>query len=109
MDKDTGKVPFGEKIGYSLGDSAANFVFQIMVMLQLGFYTDVFGIKASTAGLILLIARFVDAFVDPLAGIVADRTRTRWGKYRPWVLWTAIPFGVFFWLAFTTPDIGERA
>ena len=109
MDKDTGKVPFGEKIGYSLGDSAANFVFQIMVMLQLGFYTDVFGIKASTAGLILLVARFVDAFVDPLAGIVADRTRTRWGKYRPWVLWTAIPFGVFFWLAFTTPDIGERA
>ncbi len=103
------KVSLGEKIGYSLGDGSANFVFQIMIMFQLGFYTDVFGIKAAAAGSILLISRFIDAIVDPFVGIISDRTNTRWGKYRPWLLWTAIPFCVFFWLAFTTPDMGERA
>lgn len=102
------KVPLREKIGYSLGDSSANFVFQIMMIFQLGFYTDVFGIKATAAGTILLLARIVDAFIDPTVGILADRTNTRWGKYRPWVLWTALPFGVFFVLAFSTPDISER-
>jgi Na+/melibiose symporter-like transporter len=69
----------------------------------------VFGIKATAAGSILLIARIFDAFVDPFVGVMADRTQTKWGKYRPWVLWTAIPFAVFFVLAFTTPDWGERA
>lgn len=102
------KVSMGEKIGYSLGDGSANLVFQMMMMFQLFFYTDVFGIKATTAGMILLIARVFDAFVDPVVGIISDRTNTRWGKYRPWVLWTAIPFAVFFVLAFTTPDLGER-
>lgn len=103
------KVSMGEKIGYSLGDGSANLVFQMMMMFQLFFYTDVFGIKATAAGMILLIARVFDAFVDPVVGILSDRTNTKWGKYRPWVLWTAIPFAVFFVLAFTTPDIGERA
>lgn len=102
------KVSMREKVGYSLGDSSANFVFQIMIMFQLGFYTDVFGITASAAGSVLLLARIADAFVDPVVGILSDRTNTRWGKYRPWVLWTAIPFGLFFFLAFTTPDLGER-
>ncbi len=102
------KVPLREKIGYSLGDSSANFVFQIMMIFQLGFYTDVFGIKATAAGAILLLARIIDAFIDPTVGILADRTNTRWGKYRPWIVWTAIPFGVFFVLAFTTPDIAEK-
>lgn len=103
------KVPLLEKIGYSMGDGAANLAFQMMMMFQMFFYTDVFGIKATAAGTILLIARLVDAFVDPVVGILADRTQTKWGKYRPWVLWTAIPFAVFFVLAFTTPDWGERA
>lgn len=103
------KVPLLEKIGYSMGDGAANLAFQMMMMFQMFFYTDVFGIKATAAGTILLIARLVDAFVDPVVGVLADRTQTRWGKYRPWVLWTAIPFAVFFVLAFTTPDWGERA
>lgn len=103
------KVSMGEKIGYSLGDGSANLVFQMMMMFQLFFYTDVFGIKATAAGMILLIARVFDAFVDPVVGIISDRTNTRWGKYRPWILWTAVPFAVFFVLAFTTPNIGERA
>lgn len=103
------KVPMLEKIGYSMGDGAANLAFQMMMMFQMFFYTDVFGIKATAAGTILLVARLVDAFVDPVVGVIADRTNTKWGKYRPWVLWTALPFAVFFVLAFATPDIGERA
>jgi len=102
------KVSFGEKIGYSMGDGSANLIFQMMMMFQLFFYTDVFGIKATAAGMILLVARVFDAFVDPLVGILSDRTNTRWGKYRPWVLWTAIPFALFFVLAFSTPDLSER-
>ncbi|MFV0537472.1 MAG: MFS transporter [Dysgonomonas sp.] len=102
------KVSFGEKVGYSLGDGSANLVFQMMMMFQLFFYTDVFGIKATAAGMILLFARFFDAFVDPLVGILSDRTNTKWGKYRPWILWTALPFAVFFVLAFLTPDLSER-
>lgn len=102
------KVPMREKIGYSLGDSSANFVFQIMMIFQMGFYTDVFGISAVAAGSVLLLARVFDAFVDPVVGILSDRTNTKWGKYRPWVLYTAVPFGVMFVLAFTTPDFTEK-
>ena len=71
MDKILGKVPIGEKIGYSLGDAAANLVFQMMMIYQLKFYTDVFGLEGAIAGTVLLIARIVDAFVDP----VSCRTR----------------------------------
>jgi GPH family glycoside/pentoside/hexuronide:cation symporter len=98
------KIPVREKIGYSFGDAAANFVFQTMLIFQLGFYTDVFGITAAAAGTLLLVGRFWDAFFDPFMGVVADRTNTRWGKFRPWVLWSAVPFAVLFVLAFTTPD-----
>jgi len=95
-----------EKVGYGLGDTAANFIFQTMVMFQLAFYTDAFGITAAAAGTLLVVVRFWDAIFDPIMGIVADRTNTRWGKYRPWVLWTAVPFGVLAFLAFVTPDFG---
>ena len=88
------KVPLGEKIGYSLGDAAANLVFQMMMIYQLKFYTDVFGLEGAIAGTVLLIARIVDAFVDPTVGILSDKTQTRWGKFRPWVVWTALPFMV---------------
>lgn len=74
MDKILGKVPMGEKIGYSLGDAAANLVFQMMMIYQLKFYTDVFGLEGAIAGTVLLIARIVDAFVDPAAGILSDKT-----------------------------------
>jgi Na+/melibiose symporter-like transporter len=95
-----------EKVGYGLGDTAANFIFQTMVMFQLAFYTDTFGITAAAAGTLLVVVRFWDAIFDPIMGIVADRTNTRWGKFRPWVLWTAVPFGIMGFLAFVTPDLG---
>ncbi len=98
------KLSVKEKIGYGLGDAAANFVFQTMLVFQLSFYTDTFGITAAAAGTLLLVARFWDAIFDPLMGVVADRTNTRWGKFRPWILWTAVPFGVMGFVAFLTPD-----
>ena len=102
------KITFYEKAGYSLGDVAANLVFQMMMIFQLKFYTDVFGLDGAIAGSVLLIARVVDAFVDPAVGILTDRTQTRWGKYRPWVLWTALPFCVFYVLAFWNPGIEDK-
>jgi len=103
------KVPFGEKIGYSLGDAAANLVFQMMMIFQLKFYTDVFGLDGAVAGSILMIASFSAIIVDPVVGILSDRTDTRWGKFRPWVLWTAAPFCVFYVLAFYQPGIQDKA
>jgi Na+/melibiose symporter-like transporter len=99
-----GKLSVGEKIGYSLGDAAANFVFMTMILFQLNFYTDTFGITAAAAGTLLLVGRLWDAFFDPVMGVLADRTSTRWGKFRPWVLWTALPWGLVMYLAYTTPD-----
>ncbi len=106
---DTGKVKLREKVGYSMGDVAANLVFQMMMIFQLKFYTDIFGLDGAVAGSVLLVARIVDAFVDPAVGILTDRTQTRWGKYRPWVLWTAIPFCVFYVLAFWNPGIENKS
>ncbi|HOT98029.1 MAG TPA: MFS transporter [bacterium] len=99
-----GKLPLLEKIGYGFSDASANFVFQIMVMFQVGFYTDVFGITAAAAGTLLLVGRFWDAIFDPIMGSLADRTNTRWGKFRPWLLWTAVPFALMFFLTFYTPN-----
>ncbi len=107
MQVHTERLPFREKAGYAVGDAAANFVFQTMLIFQLGFYTDVFGITATAAGTLLLVGRFWDAFFDPFMGVIADRTTTRWGKFRPWVLWSAVPFALMFFLAFTTPDFGS--
>ena len=94
-----------EKVGYGIGDAAANFIFQTMIIFQLAFYTDTFGITAAAAGTLFLVVRVFDAAFDPLMGVIADRTDTRWGKFRPWILWTAVPFGIMGFLAFTTPDL----
>ncbi|MDO4757880.1 MAG: glycoside-pentoside-hexuronide (GPH):cation symporter [Rikenellaceae bacterium] len=104
----TQKISLWEKIGYSLGDGSANLVFQMMMIYQTKFYTDIFGLEGAIAGTVMLIARIVDAFVDPTVGILSDRTNTRWGKYRPWVLWTALPFMVFYILAFYNPGIEDK-
>ncbi|HEU5071428.1 MAG TPA: MFS transporter [Verrucomicrobiae bacterium] len=101
------KLSFTEKAGYSLGDGAANFVFMTMILFQLNFYTDTLGITASAAGTLLLLARLWDGFFDPLMGVIADRTQTRWGKFRPWILWTALPWGVITVLAYTVPGFGS--
>jgi glycoside/pentoside/hexuronide:cation symporter, GPH family len=98
-----------EKIGYSLGDLAANLIFQTLVTFLAFFYTDVYRIPASTAATIIFVVGMLGAFVfTPVIGIIADRTRTRWGKFRPWVLWTSVPFGVLALLAFSTPDLGPQ-
>ena len=91
MTDKTQRLSFIEKAGYSGGDAAANFVFMSMILFQANFYTDVFGLSTGVAGTIVLVARLWDAVFDPIMGILADRTHTRWGRFRPWVLWTSIP------------------
>jgi len=102
------KISVTEKIGYGLGDAAANFIFQTMLVFQLAFYTDTFGITAAAAGTLFLVVRVWDAIFDPIMGVVADRTNTKWGKFRPWVLWTAVPFGIMGYLTFSTPPFGAE-
>ena len=97
------KLSFFEKAGYSCADAAANFVFMTMILFQLNFYTDTFGLTASAAAAILLWPRLWDAIFDPVMGVLADRTKTRWGRFRPWILWTAVPWAVVMVLAYTTP------
>jgi glycoside/pentoside/hexuronide:cation symporter, GPH family len=95
-----------EKFAYGGGDSAANFVFQTQITFLMYFYTDVFGIGATAAGTIVLVSRFLDAFTDPIVGALADRTNTRWGRYRPWIVWTAVPLAISLVLCYTTPSFG---
>jgi GPH family glycoside/pentoside/hexuronide:cation symporter len=97
------KLRLTEKIGYGVGDCAANFIFQTQIVFLMNFYTDVAGITASAVGTMFLISRMWDAVNDPIMGALADRTNTRWGRYRPWVLWTAVPLAVLFVLLFTIP------
>jgi Na+/melibiose symporter-like transporter len=104
MQEQTQKLSIREKIGYGLGDASANLIFQVMIILQINFYTDSFGITATAAGTLLFVARFWDAIFDPIMGLIADRTNTRWGKFRPWILWTAVPFGAVAFLCFYTPN-----
>lgn len=99
------KLSVTEKIGYSLGDMAANFIFQTMLALQLSFYTDTFGLTAGEAGTLFLVVGLGAAALNPVMGLIADRTNTRWGKFRPWLLWTAVPFGIIGVLTFTTPHL----
>lgn len=100
-----GKLSVKEKIGYALGDGAANIAWRGVSTFLLFFYTDVFGITAAAAGLLLLVARFSDGISDVFMGIIGDRTNTRYGKFRPWILWTAIPLAGILSLLFTTPDL----
>jgi GPH family glycoside/pentoside/hexuronide:cation symporter len=109
VNKLTTKLSIKEKIGYGLGDTASHFVWDMVGFWILIFYTDTFGISAAVAGTIMFIARIWDAVSDPLMGIIADRTNTRWGKFRPYILWMALPYSVLAVLAFTTPDIGPTA
>lgn len=103
------KLPFREKLGYSFGDTASNIFFQFVNIFLLYYYTDVFGISPGHVGTLFLVARVWDAFSDPLMGAIADRTRTRWGTYRPYLLWMAVPFGALGYLAFANPDLGETS
>ena len=103
------KLSVLEKIGYSLGDLAANLVFQTLMTYLAYFYTDIYNLKADDATLIILVVGFVAAIgFNPLIGAIADRTNTVWGKFRPWILWTAVPLGIVSVLAFSTPDFSYK-
>lgn len=101
------RLPLIEKFGYGLGDTASNIVFQVVINFMIYFYTDVFGIGAAAAGTLMLAVRLFDAFTDPVMGGIADRTQTRWGRYRPYLLWMALPYGLLAVLTFTTPDFSD--
>ena len=99
------KLSIKEKVGYGLGDTASNLYFQMFVNFLLFFYTDVFGIPAAAAGTMMMVSRITDAFTDPAMGILADRTNSKWGKYRPYLIWISIPLAILGVLTFTTPDM----
>ena len=102
------KVSIVEKIGYSLGDLAANLIFQTLMTFIAFFYTDVFKIPPASASIIIFVGGMIGASFNPFMGAIADRTVTRWGKFRPWILWTSIPFGIIALLTFTTPNFGPQ-
>ena len=93
-----------EKIGYALGDGAANIAWRGVSTFLFIFYTDVYGLNPAAVGLLFLVARFGDGVTDVLMGIICDRTNTKYGKFRPWILWSAIPLGVILSLLFMSPD-----
>jgi len=100
----TERLTFREKFGYGLGDAACNVVFQLVMSFMPYFYTDVFGIAPAALGTMLLLVRTGVSLADPVAGVLCDRTNTRWGKFRPWLLWMSVPYAVIAVLTFTTPD-----
>jgi GPH family glycoside/pentoside/hexuronide:cation symporter len=100
-------IKFREKVAYGFGDMASSMFWKIFGMYLLFFYTKVFGISPAAAGTMLLVTRIWDSVIDPLMGVIADRTHSRWGKYRPYLLWFALPFAVVGVLTFYTPNLDE--
>ncbi|MGA2440180.1 MAG: MFS transporter [Tepidisphaeraceae bacterium] len=109
MSDETQKLPLIQKIGYGFGDLASCLFWQTITLYLLFFYTDVFGLTARAAGIMFFVSRISDAIFDVVIGMVADRTQSRWGKFRPYLLWMAVPLGVAAVLAFSTPDFGQTA
>ena len=107
-DSTTARLGTIEKIGYSLGDLAANLIFQTLLTFIAFFYTDVARIAPNAAATIIFLGGLVGACFNPVMGLIADRTTTRWGKFRPWILWTSVPFGLVAILAFSVPDLGAQ-
>ena len=98
---------FKEKIGYGLGDMSTSMFWKIFSFYLPIFYSDVFGLPLSAAAMLMLVTRIWDAVSDPMMGVIADRTDTKRGKYRPWLLWMALPFAIAGCLLFTTPGFGD--
>jgi GPH family glycoside/pentoside/hexuronide:cation symporter len=103
----TQRLSFREKLGYGLGDTASNFFFQVFNIFLLYYYTDVFGIDPALVGVMFIVTKVIDAISDPLMGLIADRTSSRWGKFRPYLLWGAIPYGVLGYAMFAGPDLSD--
>jgi Na+/melibiose symporter-like transporter len=99
------KLPFYEKVGYAMGDAAANLVWRGALAYLAVFYTDTFGLTAAAAAMLFLVVRLSDGVTDIIMGMIADRTTTRWGKFRPWILWSTPLLALFMVLSFTTPDL----
>ena len=102
----TTKVTLKEKVGYGLGDAASSMFWKLFGMYLLFFYTDIFGLEAGIVGTMFLVTRVWDSLFDPIVGVLGDRTETKWGKFRPYLLWVAVPFGILGVFTFTTPDFG---
>jgi GPH family glycoside/pentoside/hexuronide:cation symporter len=109
MTRATPKLTVREKIGYGFGDFASNIFWQMFMIYIAKYYTDVFLLSAGTMGTMMLVTRIGDAFVDPVIGTIADRTRSRWGRFRPYLLWMSLPMAVTAILTFTTPDLDASA
>ncbi len=101
------KLSVKEKIAYGLGDTGCNFVWQTVMLFLAYFYTDIYGLSPAHMGTMFLMCRIIDAVTDPLMGSIVDRTKSKYGRYRPYLLWMAIPFGIACMLTFFTPDFGE--
>jgi Na+/melibiose symporter-like transporter len=101
------KLPFYEKVGYAMGDAAANLVWRGALAYLAVFYTDTFGLTAAAAALLFLVVRLSDGVTDIIMGMIADRTNTPWGKFRPWILWSTPFLALFMVLCFTTPDLSD--
>jgi len=108
MDGASNRLTPGQRVGYAVGDLGINLYFISTATYLLYFYTDVFGISAAVAASVLLVARVVDAVTDPLMGMIAERTRSRWGRLRPYILFGAIPLGLLGVLTFSTPDLSSQ-
>ena len=104
----TPPLSFAEKFNYALGDTASNFFFQFFGIFIIYYYTDVYGLSTSAVTTMLLTVKLWDWVTDPIMGIIADRTNTRWGKFRPYLLWMAVPYGALGYLMFINPDLGEE-
>jgi len=102
------KLSIKEKVGYSLGDAASNIFFQTFIYFITIFYMDVFGLSPAAIGTMFLVTKIWDAVNDPMMGLISDRTNTRWGKFRPYLLWFAIPFGILGVLTFTIPNLSAN-
>lgn len=102
------KLPFYEKVGYAMGDAAANLIWRGALAYLAVFYTDTFGLAASAAALLFLVVRLSDGITDIIMGMIADRTNTSWGKFRPWILWSTPFLCLFMVLCFTTPDLSDN-
>lgn len=101
-------LSWGEKISYGVGDMGFNFYWTNIATFLMFFYTDVFGISAAAAGFMLFAIKIINAFTDPIIGVAADRTTTRFGKFRPYLIWMAIPLAVAGVLTYTTPDLSGK-